>query len=205
ERIFRRLTEGAGLPALVVSVIAGVATLGLVWRRRYEPARYTAAVAVAATIAGWAVAQNPVFLQGLTIRQAAAGHDTLVAVIVAILGGALLLFPSLALLFRLTLGGELRGGEQRSGEAPVGSRHRALVSDQLDARRGTGRACARARPRPGRRLLSPRVPPPCRGLGRGAQRREGPRASRGAAGGGSRALRDEPRGRRLRLSGLRLA
>jgi hypothetical protein len=45
-------------------VIAGVATLGLVWRRRYEPARYLAAVAVAATIAGWAVAQNPVFLQG---------------------------------------------------------------------------------------------------------------------------------------------
>ena len=134
ERIFRRLTEGAGLPALVVSVIAGVATLGLVWRRRYEPARYTAAVAVAATIAGWAVAQNPVFLQGLTIRQAAAGHDTLVAVIVAILGGALLLFPSLALLFRLTLGGELRDSDQSSGEAPGGSRRRALVSDRLEAR-----------------------------------------------------------------------
>src|SRR5947199_6460708 len=33
ERIFRRLTEGVGLPALVVSVIAGVATLGLVWRQ----------------------------------------------------------------------------------------------------------------------------------------------------------------------------
>jgi hypothetical protein len=33
-------------------VIAGVATLVLVGRRRYEPARYTAALAVAATIAG---------------------------------------------------------------------------------------------------------------------------------------------------------
>jgi len=134
ERIFRRLTEGVGLPALVVSVIAGVATLGLVWRRQYEPARYTAAVAVAATIAGWAVAQNPVFLHGLTIRQAAAGHDTLVAVIVSILVGALLLFPSLALLFRLTLGGELRDSEQSSDEAQVGSRRRALVSGRLDAR-----------------------------------------------------------------------
>src|SRR5207245_9891658 len=39
ERIFRRLTEGAGLPALVVSLIAGIATPLLVWRRRYEPAR----------------------------------------------------------------------------------------------------------------------------------------------------------------------
>src|SRR6266480_5813507 len=37
ERIFRRLTQGVGLPALVASVIAGIATLALVWRRRYEP------------------------------------------------------------------------------------------------------------------------------------------------------------------------
>jgi len=134
ERIFRRLTEGVALPALVVSLIAGVATLGLVWRRRYEPARYTAALAVAATIAGWAVAQNPVFLQGLTIRQAAAGHDTLVAVVVAVLVGALLLFPSLALLFRLTLGGELRRGEQSSGEAPGRFQRREPASGRLDAR-----------------------------------------------------------------------
>jgi cytochrome bd ubiquinol oxidase subunit II len=134
ERIFRRLTQGVALPALVVSVIAGVATLGLVWRRRYEPARYTAAVAVAATIAGWAVAQNPIFLQGLTIRQAAAGHDTLVAVVVAILAGALLLFPSLALLFRLTLGGELRGGEQSSVEARGAVPRRKPASGRLDAR-----------------------------------------------------------------------
>jgi cytochrome d ubiquinol oxidase subunit II len=131
ERIFRRLTQGAALPALVVSVIAGIATLVLVWRRRYEPARYTAALAVAATIAGWAVAQNPVFLHGLTIRQAAAGHDTLVAVVVSILAGALLLFPSLALLFRLTLGGELRRGEPSPAELP---QRRAPASVRLDAR-----------------------------------------------------------------------
>jgi cytochrome d ubiquinol oxidase subunit II len=134
ERIFRRLTQGVGLPALIISVLAGVATLGLVWRRRYEPARYLAAVAVAATIAGWAVAQNPVFLEGLTVREAAAGHDTLVTVVVAILVGALLLFPSLALLFRLTLAGELRDSEPSSGEGRIGARRRALVSVRLDAR-----------------------------------------------------------------------
>jgi cytochrome bd ubiquinol oxidase subunit II len=134
ERIFRRLTQGVGLPALVASVIAGIATLALVWRRRYEPARYLAAVAVAATIAGWALAQNPVFLKGLTIREAAAGHDTLVAVVVAVLVGGLLLFPSLALLFRLTLGGELRNNGPGSVEAPVGSRRRGLASVRLDAR-----------------------------------------------------------------------
>jgi len=134
ERIFRRLTQGAALPALVVSVIAGVSTLALVWRRRYEPARYTAALAVAATIAGWAVAQNPVFLKGLTIRQAAAGHDTLVAVIVAVLAGALLLFPSLALLFRLTLGGELRHGEPGSAAPRGGFQRPTRASPRLDAR-----------------------------------------------------------------------
>ena len=134
ERIFRRLTQGVGLPALVASVIAGIATLALVWRRRYEPARYLAAVAVAATIAGWALAQNPVFLKGLTIREAAAGHDTLVAVVVAVLVGGLLLFPSLALLFRLTLGGELRDSGPGSVETPVESRRRGLVSVRLDAR-----------------------------------------------------------------------
>ena len=126
ERIFTRLTEGAALPALVVSVIAGVTTLALVWRRRYEPARYVAAVAVAATIAGWAVAQNPVFLHGLTVREAAAGHDTLVAVVVVVLAGAVLLFPSLTLLFRLTLRGELRPGDQSSVEtAPLVHRERS--------------------------------------------------------------------------------
>jgi cytochrome d ubiquinol oxidase subunit II len=134
ERIFRRLTQGVGLPALVASVIAGIATLALVWRRRYEPARYLAAVAVAATIAGWALAQNPVFLKGLTIREAAAGHDTLVAVVVAVLVGGLLLFPSLALLFRLTLGGELRDSGPGLVETPVESRRRGLVSVRLDAR-----------------------------------------------------------------------
>jgi cytochrome d ubiquinol oxidase subunit II len=134
ERIFRRLTEGVGLPALIVSLTAGIATLLLVWHRRYEPARYTAALAVAATIAGWAVAQNPVFLQGLTVRQAAAGHDVLVAVVVATLAGALLLFPSLALLFRLTLGGELRSGKQGSRESPVRSHQRQRLGARLGAR-----------------------------------------------------------------------
>ena len=134
ERIFRRLTEGVGLPALIVSLTAGIATLLLVWHRRYEPARYTAALAVAATIAGWAVAQNPVFLQGLTVRQAAAGHDVLVAVVVATLAGALLLFPSLALLFRLTLGGELRSRKQGSRGSPVRSHQRQRLGARLGAR-----------------------------------------------------------------------
>jgi cytochrome d ubiquinol oxidase subunit II len=108
--LFDGLTHGKGLAAAIVSVAAGVVTFALLWLRRYEAARYSSAVAVAAVVAGWALAQSPVFLPGLTIEQAAASHDTLVAIIVAIVVGGLILFPSLGLLFRLVLGGRLGAG-----------------------------------------------------------------------------------------------
>jgi cytochrome bd ubiquinol oxidase subunit II len=113
--LYYRLVHSDALAALIVSALAGVATLVLVWRERFETARFTAALAVAAVIAGWALAQNPLLLPGLTVRQAAAPHDTLVVVVVAVLGGALILFPSLALLFRLVLRGRLDHGAR----APV--------------------------------------------------------------------------------------
>jgi cytochrome d ubiquinol oxidase subunit II len=109
-RIYDGLVTGDGLPALIVSALAGLATFALVVARRYEPARYGGAVAVAAIVIGWALAQQPILLPGLTIHAAAASHDTLVAVVIAVLAGGLLVFPSLALLFRLTLGGALRAG-----------------------------------------------------------------------------------------------
>ena len=59
---------------------------------------------MAAILAGWALAQKPTILPGLTIQQAAAPHDTLVLLVVAVLGGGAILFPSLVLLFRLQLG-----------------------------------------------------------------------------------------------------
>jgi cytochrome bd ubiquinol oxidase subunit II len=103
--IWDGLTSGAGLAAVVVSAAAGLATLVLVWASRFEPARATAAVAVAAIIAGWALAQRPELLPGLTVDQAAAGRSTLITLIVGVGIGALLLLPSLALLFGLVLKG----------------------------------------------------------------------------------------------------
>jgi cytochrome d ubiquinol oxidase subunit II len=122
HRLFTHLTRGAGLPALILSLLAGLTTLVLIWRRRYEPARYTAALAVAATVAGWALAQRPIFLPDLTVQQAAAGHDTQVAIVVAVLAGGLILFPSLALLFRLTLGGQLDYEPTTDTQASVAGR-----------------------------------------------------------------------------------
>src|SRR4051812_26235604 len=65
--LYHGLVEGRGLAALAVSIAAGIGTLALVWRRRYEPARYSAALAVAAIIAGWGLAQEPELIRGLTV------------------------------------------------------------------------------------------------------------------------------------------
>jgi cytochrome d ubiquinol oxidase subunit II len=105
HELFHSLLHGRALPAVIVSALAGAATLALVHRRRYEPARYSAALAVGAVVAGWALARWPTILPGLTVDQAAAGHDTLVAVVVAVLAGGAIVFPALAFLFRLALSG----------------------------------------------------------------------------------------------------
>jgi cytochrome d ubiquinol oxidase subunit II len=105
REIWDGLTSGAGHGAVIVSGVAGVATMLLVLRSRYELARVTAALAVASIIAGWALAQRPDILPGLTIDEAAASHSALVAVIVGVGIGAIVLVPSLALLFGLFLRG----------------------------------------------------------------------------------------------------
>jgi cytochrome d ubiquinol oxidase subunit II len=103
--LYHGLVHGRGLAALIVSIAAGAGTLALVAARRYEPARVTAAIAVGAIIVGWALAQAPLLLPGLTVNEAAAPRDTLIALIVAAVAGTLILLPSLWLLFRLYLQG----------------------------------------------------------------------------------------------------
>jgi cytochrome bd ubiquinol oxidase subunit II len=105
--LFNGLTTGLAAAMIGVSAAAGLMTLLLVWRNHFGPARASAALAVAAIVAGWALAQKPRFLPGLTIDQAAAGRSTLLAVIVAVAGGAIVLVPSLILLFHLFLRGRL--------------------------------------------------------------------------------------------------
>jgi cytochrome d ubiquinol oxidase subunit II len=117
--LYHGLTRGAGLAAVAVSVVAGVAAVALVWRSRFELARYAAALAVAAIIAGWALAQAPSFLPGLTVEQAAAPHDTLVLLVVSVIAGGLIVFPSLALLFRLVLRGRLDPGARTDVSPPA--------------------------------------------------------------------------------------
>jgi cytochrome bd ubiquinol oxidase subunit II len=119
RELFDGLTEGPGLAALLASVAAGIATLALVARSRFEPARYTAAVAVAAIVAGWGAAQSPTFLPGMTVEQAAAGSSTLIALLVGLGIGAFILVPSLFVLFRLVLAGRFDPGAAAGLARPV--------------------------------------------------------------------------------------
>ena len=102
EPLFKDLVAGAGLPALLAAVAAGIATLALVRSWRFE----------AATRREWpwrrsspALAQRPIFLPGLTIEAAAAGEATLVATVVGLVVGLAIVVPSLFILFRLVLRG----------------------------------------------------------------------------------------------------
>ena len=114
------LTRGPALALVCVSGAAGLATLALCRASRFGLARLTAAVAVAAVVIDWAVAQAPRFLPGMTVTQAAAGMSTLVALVIALCGGLVVLVPSLLLLFALFLRGRLDTPESHApGAAPV--------------------------------------------------------------------------------------
>jgi cytochrome d ubiquinol oxidase subunit II len=120
--LYTGLVHGAALAVLVLSVVVGTATMGLNATRRFELARYTAALAVAFVVADWALARWPTLLPGLTIDQAASPHDTMVAVVVAVVAGGVLLFPALGLLFTLTLRGHLGAHGQEAEAAPSAGR-----------------------------------------------------------------------------------
>jgi cytochrome bd ubiquinol oxidase subunit II len=111
--LYDGLTSGAGLACVIVSGLAGLSTLALEWRGRFEIARYTAAAAVAAIVAGWALAQEPYLLPPeLTVEQAAAPDETLAALVIAAGLGMALLIPALAWLFHLAMSGRLAYEEE---------------------------------------------------------------------------------------------
>ncbi|MEV3979116.1 cytochrome d ubiquinol oxidase subunit II [Nonomuraea sp. NPDC049758] len=93
--LFAELTTGRALPLLVLSALAGLASLVLLWRRSYLAVRLSAALAVTGLLWGWGVGQYPVLLPGLTLDQAAATDAVLGASLGSLAVGAVLLVPSL--------------------------------------------------------------------------------------------------------------
>jgi cytochrome d ubiquinol oxidase subunit II len=114
---------GRAAPVVGLSVVAGVVAIVFLARRRYAPARLASSLAVAAILAGWAVAQYPYLLVNeVTIDEAAGGRATLVAMLVALLGGSVVLVPALVylyVLFQRPLPEDTPEDARRPGDAAV--------------------------------------------------------------------------------------
>jgi cytochrome bd ubiquinol oxidase subunit II len=100
-RLFGRLL-GAALPLTVMSIVAGVAALVLLARVSPRLVRMIAALAVAALVAGWGVAQYP-YLLGThsSVWATAAPVPSLVTLVVVFAVAALLVVPSFLVLLWL--------------------------------------------------------------------------------------------------------
>jgi cytochrome bd ubiquinol oxidase subunit II len=106
--LYDGLTSGGGLAAVALSAVAGLATLALVWVRRFGVARITGSLAVVAMTIGWALAQDPYLLPGqLTLDDGAADNVVLGTLVGAVGIGFVILLPSLWYLYSLVLHGRL--------------------------------------------------------------------------------------------------
>ncbi len=95
--------QGRAAPLIVVSALAGLATLALLWRHRPALARVTAVVAVAAVVSGWGIGQYPwMLVDQVTIADAAGARATLKALLVVVALAGVTVVPALAYLYRLT-------------------------------------------------------------------------------------------------------
>jgi cytochrome d ubiquinol oxidase subunit II len=113
--LFDGLTS-RGLALVILSALCGVGSLWLLLRDVPRYARFLAMVAVASIIGGWGVGQWPYILPtSLKIADAAAPSGTLAAVLVVFVIAALVILPSLALLYVLDQRSLLAG----EGAAPI--------------------------------------------------------------------------------------
>jgi cytochrome d ubiquinol oxidase subunit II len=89
----------------VLTAIAALTVFAALLRRRYRIARIAAAAQVSLILWGWGISQHPFLLPpDLTIANAAAPRATLELVLIALVIGAIVLFPSLYYLFRIFKG-----------------------------------------------------------------------------------------------------
>ncbi|MEU3187894.1 cytochrome d ubiquinol oxidase subunit II [Streptomyces sp. NPDC006923] len=106
-RLFHELSH-RGLPLLIISALSGLASLFLLRTRRAGALRMLAALAVAAVVCGWGVAQYPYLLgTHLSLAEAASPTPTLWVLAGVAGAAALLIAPSLAFLYVLHNRGRL--------------------------------------------------------------------------------------------------
>jgi cytochrome bd ubiquinol oxidase subunit II len=112
-QLFQKLVSLPAMPLAVLSVFAGVASLILMWRRRFVAVRITAALAVTALLWSWGAAQYPFVLPGLVLAEASATESVLIANSVAVLLAGILVIPSLWWLYAIFQRDQFPGTGQR--------------------------------------------------------------------------------------------
>ena len=104
--VFRGLTgRGWSLPLHLATAAAAVGAFSALYRRRYRLARLAAAAQVTLVVLGWGASQYPyLVVPDVTLASASAPPRTQVILLVALAAGAVTLFPSLWLLYRVFKG-----------------------------------------------------------------------------------------------------
>jgi len=104
--VFAGLTaRGWSLPLHLGTGAAAVAAFAALFRGRVRAARAAAAIQVALIVLGWGASQHPyLVVPDLTLEAASAPRVTQVALLWALAGGGVLLFPALYALFRVFKG-----------------------------------------------------------------------------------------------------
>jgi cytochrome bd ubiquinol oxidase subunit II len=110
-QFWNELAKADAIVVISLAATTGILSLVVLWRRWHRLAPPVAAGTVALIIVGWAVAQYPYFiLPNELISDVAAGAATLRAFLISLVIGALILIPSLVLLYR-TFSRETVGSE----------------------------------------------------------------------------------------------
>jgi cytochrome d ubiquinol oxidase subunit II len=119
--VFHGLMSRA-LPLVIISALCGLGSIALLLRSNQSGARALAMGAVATVVLGWGVAQYPYILPtSMKLSDAAAPDPTLWSVVVVFVAAAVLILPSLALLYYL----DQRDLLQASPAAEPGAEERA--------------------------------------------------------------------------------
>jgi cytochrome d ubiquinol oxidase subunit II len=99
--LFHELTEGEfAIPLQFITLFSALAALVFLYRRKYQWARVFAVIQVVVLLFGWMITQYPDLITGhLTIAQAAAPYNVLIATLLILGFGSLILVPSFIYLF----------------------------------------------------------------------------------------------------------
>ena len=112
-RFFAALTAPTALAAVAAAMLLGIVVIVLVASQRDMAARVAVGAEALAVLAGWFGAQAPALVPGRwTLAEAAAAPEMLQAFLIVAAGGAIVLVPSLVLLFAVFKGPRSAGSAE---------------------------------------------------------------------------------------------